>query len=480
MTLLTRDRGRAGGVGLGTARGRVLLGLMLSVGLVAVDNTVIATAGPSVVADLGGLSHFPWIFSIYLLTQAVTMPLYGRLADQLGRKPVILFGIAVFLLGSLACAVAWNMPSLIAFRAIQGIGAGCIPPLSMIIAGDLYTVAERAVVQGYIASVWGVASLLGPALGALLAQYASWRWIFLINVPLGVVAGLALLRNFHEQRIGRDRRSDYPGAAMLTVGAGLLIFTLLEGTGRWGLWSAPCLLLVGAALVCLLAFVVVERSAADPILPLVVLGRRTPFGANLSAVCVGAVVAGLSGYVPLFVQGVLGGGVLEAGFALATLTLGWPISVALSGRCYLRFGFQHTALFGSVIVLAGLAGLALVGPAAPVLAVAAACLVVGLGLGFVSSPTLVAVQASVVAEHRGVVTGANTFCRAMGSAVGVAVSGAVANGVLNAGSRGGSAAKISLAPGELYSASHHVFLALLLAGVCGLAAVFIIPHNSNA
>jgi Na+/melibiose symporter-like transporter len=302
----------------------------------------------------------------------------------------------------------------------------------------------------------------------------------LINVPLGVVAGVTLLRNLHERRIGRDRKGDYPGAVLLTVGAGLLILTLLEGTGRWGLWSAPCLLLVGASLMCLLAFVLVERSVPDPILPLVLLGRRTPLGANLSALCVGAVVAGLSGYVPIFVQGVLGGGVLEAGFALATLTLGWPISVALSGRCYLRFGFRHTALFGSVIVLAGLAGLAMVGAAASILTVAAACLVVGLGLGFVSSPTLVAVQASVPAEHRGVVTGANTFCRAMGSAVGVAASGAVANAVLNARKEHGTAAKLALAPGQLYSASHHVFLGLLLAGACGLAAVLIIPHNSNA
>ena len=178
------------GVGFRSERGPVLGALMLCTGLVALDSTIIATAVPSIVRDLGGFSQFPWLFSIYLLTQAVTVPLYGKLADVVGRKPVMFFGIAVFLLGSVLCGVAWSMPALIAFRAVQGIGAGAVQPMSMTIVGDLYTVEERARVQGYLASVWGAAAVLGPTLGGVFSEYVSWRWIFFVNLPLGAVASL--------------------------------------------------------------------------------------------------------------------------------------------------------------------------------------------------------------------------------------------------------------------------------------------------
>jgi MFS family permease len=171
---------------------------MLTTGLVALDSTIIATAVPSIVQDVGGFTHFPWLFSIYLLTAAVSVPLYGKLADVIGRKPLLFFGIAVFLLGSILCGVAWSMPALIAFRAVQGIGAGAIQPISMTVVGDLYSVAERARVQGYLASVWGASSVIGPTLGGVFAQYLSWRWIFFVNIPLGAVAAWMLLRHFSE------------------------------------------------------------------------------------------------------------------------------------------------------------------------------------------------------------------------------------------------------------------------------------------
>src|SRR3981189_2241400 len=182
------------GVGFRSDRGPVLAAIMLSTGLVALDSTIIATAVPSIVRDLGGFSQFPWLFSIYLLTQAVTVPLYGKFADVLGRKPVMFFGIGVFLLGSVLCGFAWSMPALIAARAIQGIGAGAVQPISMTMIGDLYTVEERSRAQGYLASVWGSASVLGPTLGGVFAEYLSWRWIFFVNLPLGAVASWGLAR----------------------------------------------------------------------------------------------------------------------------------------------------------------------------------------------------------------------------------------------------------------------------------------------
>src|SRR5690348_14426236 len=219
---------RRSGVGLRSERGPILCSVMLTTGLVALDSTIIATAVPSVVRDLGGFSHFPWLFSIYLLTAAVTTPLYGKFADVLGRRPVMFFGIAVFLLGSVLCGAAWSMPVLIAARALQGVGAGAVQPISMTMVGDLYTVEERARVQGYVAGVWAVASVLGPALGGVFSEFLSWRWIFFVNLPLGAIAAWMLYRKFAE-RVERTRhRIDYAGAGLLITGCTLLILGLLE------------------------------------------------------------------------------------------------------------------------------------------------------------------------------------------------------------------------------------------------------------
>ncbi|MDP9026995.1 MAG: MFS transporter, partial [Actinomycetota bacterium] len=186
-------------VGLRSERGPVLLAIMTSTALVAIDSTILATAVPSVVKDIGGFSAFPWLFSIYLLAQAVSVPIYSKLADIVGRKPIILFGIALFLLGSILCGFAWSMPALIAFRAVQGLGAGAVQPMSITIIGDIYSVAERARVQGYVAGVWAVSSVVGPTLGGLFSQFASWRWIFFVNIPICVLAVVLLLRGFHEK-----------------------------------------------------------------------------------------------------------------------------------------------------------------------------------------------------------------------------------------------------------------------------------------
>src|SRR3954452_9082890 len=238
------------GVGFRSERGPVLLALMLSNGLVALDSTITAPAVPSVVSDLGGFSQFPWLFSIYLLTQAVTVPLYGKFADVVGRRPIMFFGIGVFLLGSVLCGVAWSMPALIAFRAVQGIGAGAVQPMSMTMVGDMYTVEERARVQGYLASVWGIAAVVGPTLGGLFSQYLSWRWIFFVNIPLGAVAAWMLARTFQERVARRTHRIDYAGAVLLTGGCSLVILGLLEGGVSWAWESAPGLsvFVVGTAM----------------------------------------------------------------------------------------------------------------------------------------------------------------------------------------------------------------------------------------
>src|SRR4051794_14357056 len=223
-SILTTARTAEGtGVGFRSERGPILIAIMVTTGLVAIDATILATAVPTIVADLGGVSSFPWLFSIYLLTQAVSVPIYSKLADTLGRKPVVLVGIALFGLGSVLCGIAWSMPALIAFRAVQGLGAGAVQPMAVTIAGDIYTVAERAKVQGYIASVWAVSSVVGPTLGGLFSQLLSWRWIFFVNIPLCLVAAWLLWRRLHEDIDRRPHRIDWAGGVLLTASLSMLI-----------------------------------------------------------------------------------------------------------------------------------------------------------------------------------------------------------------------------------------------------------------
>jgi len=205
-------------VGLRSERGPVLLAVMLSTGLVAIDSTILATAVPAVVSDLGGFTSFPWLFSIYLLAQAISVPVYSKLADLYGRKPLMLLGVGLFVLGSLLCGVAWSMSTLIVFRLVQGLGAGAIAPVGMTILGDIYTLQERATVQGYQASVWAMAALIGPTLGGVFSDTIGWRWIFFVNLPLGAAAATVLWRRFEESVERRKHRIDYLGSALLGIG----------------------------------------------------------------------------------------------------------------------------------------------------------------------------------------------------------------------------------------------------------------------
>ncbi len=341
-------------VGLRSERGPILLAVMLSVALVAIDSTILATAVPSIVGDLGGFAQFPWLFSIYLLAQAVSVPIYGKLSDQFGRKPIMLVGVGLFVLGSVLCGFAGTMGLLIAFRAIQGLGAGAVQPVAMTIIGDLYSIAERAKVQGYVASVWGIASVIGPTLGGVFSDFLDWRWIFFVNVPVGAVAAWMLARRFTEAKNEVTRHKiDFAGSALLTVGASLVILGLLEGGVIWSWTSLTSIAILAGGVLLLIAFGFNERHASEPILPGWVLRRRVLNGTSLASLTVGMIVIGLTSYIPLFVQSVLGHNALVGGFAVAALSVGWPLAASQSGRLYLRVGFRSTALIGSVFVVVG-------------------------------------------------------------------------------------------------------------------------------
>ena len=445
---------------------------MLCTALVAIDATIIATAVPSIVKDIGGFTEFPWLFSIYLLAQAVSVPIYGKLNDLFGRKPVVLWGIGLFLLGSIMCGLAWAIWPLIAFRVVQGLGAGAILPTTITIIGDLYSVRERAKVQGYVASVWGIASVVGPTLGGVFSEYVSWRWIFFVNIPLCLLAAAMIFRRFHERVERGHPVIDYRGAGLLAAGLALVILGALEGGQAWA-WDSPAsVVILGLGFVLLIGFVLVERRASAPILPLWVFRRRLLVTSGLISVGVGAILFGLTSYVPTYAQDVLGAGPLLAGFALATLTLGWPIAGSQAGRIYLRLGFRGCALIGTTLVLGGCALLLLLGRTSGVPLVAVDCLIIGLGMGLTASPTLIAAQSSVGWADRGVVTGSNIFLRSLGSAVGVAVFGAIANATVGDG---------PVDPATLTTAVHRIFIGIvLIAGVLILLATAIPRSADNA
>nr|WP_043429717.1 MFS transporter [Arthrobacter sp. FB24] len=463
----------AEGVGFRSKRGPILISLMLSTGLVAIDSTIVATAVPSIVHDIGGFASFPWLFSAYLLAQAVSVPVYAKLSDVVGRKPIILIGIGLFLFGSILCGVAWSMPALIAFRVLQGLGAGAVQPMAITIAGDIYSLTERAKVQGYLASVWAVSSVVGPTLGGVFSAMGMWRGIFLVNIPLCLIAGWMLSRTFHEKVERARHRIDYLGAGLLTGSLTLIILGALEGGQAWGWTSAISVAVFAGGALLFAVFILVERRAAEPVLPPWVVSRRLLATTALISFGVGAVMLGLTSYVPTFLEGALSTSPILAGLALAALTIGWPISASQSGRFYLRLGFRKTAMIGITITVIGTAVLALTASAPSVLLAAASCFIVGLGLGLVATPSLIAAQSSVDWNERGVVTGTNLFARSIGSSLGVAVFGAVANAIY-AGTPGGNTD-----PHTVVVASGAVFIAVLAVAVLTVVAVIAMPATDN-
>ncbi|WP_426403682.1 MFS transporter [Streptomyces sp. R-07] len=416
-------------------RGPVVIALMLAMGLAALDGTIVSTAVPQIVGDLGGLSVFSWLFSGYLLAVTVTLPVYGKLSDTFGRKPVLIAGTVLFLIGSVLCAGAWNMASLIAFRIVQGLGGGALQGTVQTIAADLYPLKERPKIQAKLSSVWAASSIAGPAVGGLLAGYADWRWIFLINLPVGLVALWLIGRHLVEPARTAPRarvRIDWAGALAIFATGAVLITALVQGGVAWPWLSAPSLGLLGGAAALAALTVAIERRAAEPIIPGWVWRRRTIAAVNLSLGALGLLMVAPTVFLPTYAQSVLGLGPIAAGFVLSSWTLSWPITAALSNRVYTRIGFRLTAVLGiSLALLLLLAFPFLPFPGEP-WQPALLMLLLGGALGLFQLPLIVGVQSTVPYEERGTTTASVLFCRQVGQSVGAALFGAVANGVLAA------------------------------------------------
>jgi EmrB/QacA subfamily drug resistance transporter len=416
------------------AKRRVLFGVMVSIFLAAMEATVVATAMPTVVASLGGIQIYSWVFSGFLLTQTVTMPLWGRFSDLYGRRPVFLIGLTTFLAGSALSGMAQSMAQLIAFRMVQGLGAGSLMTLGYTIIGELFELERRAKMQGWISGVWGVSSLVGPWLGGVLSDHVSWRWVFYVNLPLGAVA-MALIATtlVEEARPPRRPAMDAGGVALFTAGVSALLLGIV-GAGRAGSWSGGEVLgPLALGLTALVLFVAVERRASEPIVPLRLFGNRIVVAAVVTRFLAGMAMFGAMSFVPLFLQSVTGTTATGAGMVLTPFILGWVAMSVASARLVLRVGYRAVVMAG-MACLTGAFLLFTRWSAALTQGEAMRDVVLGgVGMGMVVVPMLVAVQSAVPRSDLGAATSMTQFFMSIGGAVGLSVMGAVMAQRLHAG-----------------------------------------------
>ena len=400
---------------------------MTTIAMIAIEATIVSTVMPQIVGDLGGLNLYSWVFSSFLLAQTAMTVVFGNLADVYGRKPVMLAGIAIFLAGSLLAGFAGSMMALICCRLVQGVGAGAMQPIALTIVGDLYPGRERGKVQGYLASVWAVAAVVGPLLGGLIIRSVSWAWIFWMNVPVGIAAATGFIV-FFKDTVRHERRSiDVAGTASFAVAITSLLIGLTElGEHR------PAELAAAAAIFCVSAvvFVLVERRAVHPIVSFALWSRRPIAATNGVAVLASMGIIGLTTFLPIYVQLVMQRSPTEAGLALTTMLVGWPTGAVLAARLMHRVSLRHLLIAGASLQPVGaLFFIALTPHTSPVLA-GMGSLVMGFGMGLVSVPSLVLMQETVGAAQRGTVTASNVFARNLGSTLGATLLGAVLNHAL--------------------------------------------------
>jgi len=397
---------------------------MMAIVLTATEGSIVATAMPTIVADLGGFHLFSWAFATFLLTQAVSIPIYGRLADLYGRRPVFFAGTSLFLAASLLCGLAWGIKSFIFFRALQGVGAGAIQPIATTIVGDIYTPAERARVQGYLSGVFGIAAIFGPPLGAFLVERVGWPFIFWINLPIGAASFAMLSRFLPERRQTRRHRIDYAGSALLSLGAGALMLVLIEAQS---LGRATIIVLTAVGALALIALAANEKRAAEPLFPASLWRNRVMALGNLGGFTTGALIMAVSGYLPTYVQGAMGGSVLAAGLVLGASSISWALASFAAGRLMVRTSYRLVAVIGGLSLVTGSLLLATLDPGRGFSWAATGSFVIGIGMGFCNTAFVVSIQASVGWSERGVATSSYMFMRIVGQSVGAAVFGAVLN-----------------------------------------------------
>ena len=458
--------------------GRILAiysGLMAALLLASLDQTIVATALPRVVSDLGGLGLYSWAFTAYVLAMTVTVPLYGKLGDVYGSKPLFVFAIGIFLLGSVLCGLAWNMPALIAFRAVQGLGAGGLFALTHATIGRIVPPRARGRWQGLVAATFAVGSIAGPALGGVIVDNTSWRWIFFINLPVGALALLVIWLTMPRRAPRLHHSVDYRGAALLAGGVGSLMLALSWGGHEYA-WRSPQVLgALAASAALLISFGLVERRVRETIIPFDLLRRPTVAagvaGVGLTAMAMFGVVA----FVPLFVQGVLGESATSSGAVLTPFMVSIAATAMLAGQWISWSGrYKPNALVGPVVLGAGLVLLASMDTSTSIGRVTVYSVIAGIGQGLMMQAFVVGVQNSVPVDSMGSATALTQFCRSIGTTLGVTLMGAIVNQGLPPGVRLEGETVQGLSPAlrvDLADALQPAFLAAAAVCVVLLAVV---------
>jgi EmrB/QacA subfamily drug resistance transporter len=421
--------------------GRILAiysGLMVTLLLAALDQTIVATALPRIVNDLGGISQYSWVFTAYMLTSTVTVPLYGKLGDVYGRKNLFLFSIVVFLLGSALCGAATTMTQLVLFRAVQGIGAGGLFPLSLAVIGNIVPPRDRGRWQGLIGAVFAASSIAGPAIGGFIVDNTTWRWIFFVNLPVGGIALLVISFTMPRRAPQTSHTIDWLGAGVLAAGTASLLMGLVWGGKQYGWTSGHVVGALVLAALLLMAFGVVEHRAAEPILPFEILRNPIVAGSIACMALVGMAMFGTISYVPLFVQGVIGTSATSSGVVLTPLMLGAVTTSLLTGQLVSRTGrYRWNAIIGPVVLTAGMVLLWRMSVTTSNAQAARNMVIAGIGIGSMMQVFVLSVQNAVPRAHIGSATALTQFSRQMGATIGVTVMGAIVNHGLPSGVGGG-------------------------------------------
>lgn len=471
----------------------IIIAIMVAMFLGAVEGTVVTTAIPTIVKDLNGFELISWVFSLYLLTSAISTPIYGKLADLYGRKNVLTVGIIIFLAGSSLCGLSQDMYQLIAFRALQGLGAGAIFTITYTIVGDVFTLEERAKVQGWLGSVWGISSLVGPFLGGFLIDVFSWHMIFYINIPFGILSIILLKKNLDESFEKRKHRIDFAGTLVLSAAIVALLYGVLSGGESSGFFSpliTGCLL---SAAVLLVLFYFIERKAEEPIIPFDIFTRDNTV-VNVISFLSSAVLIAADVYLPIYIQNVLGFNATISGLSIAPMSLAWVLSSIILGKAIPKFGERVVILISLAVLMLSCVLLPTLGIESQLLLVIIFTFIMGFGFGGAFTALTIVVQSSVEYNKRGAATASNSLLRTLGQTIGVSIFGSIFNASIvryfnNLGIFGIEPNNLYSSPGvsssvsagqikySLNSGLHELYIVLIVISAVCLILSFVLPNK---